>query len=590
MWKYLPTFELSLAMIITRQTWTVNCLMARMKAIGKIKKATSTGKGKIIALSILVIILSAIVGGIWYWNTHKKAIIRDQLESAIRKKSKGLYIISYGELSLDEINGNLSVENLSIAYDSNKYISLKENIPPTLFKIRVPQIIVSGVKTPRALIDQEIVGRTVKIINPEIELFYTYAGKDSSRNTPSKEVYEQILGNLNLIRMDTVLLSGAKISTASLKTGIKNIELTNAAIQLEDVSIDSASSQDNTRLLFAKQLSVSCGRFNWKSHKQPYSYTVDSVYLNSGFKNVYVKGFHIDPLMGEDAFVKSLPTQDDRFDFAIDDITIAGIDMQALLQESIIADSVLIGSASFKIYRDLSIIRDKKNRVGTYPHQSVAKIPVPVNIRKMILTNTFVEYKEKNPRTNQAGRVQFNNTYATISNLTNDKNAIEKNNSMTVDISTRFLNKAPLRATWQFYLFNPKGRFDVKGNLGTINAKEVNILTRPMGPAQIDEGIIKNLQFNLAGDNYGMNGTVKMLYEDLKIAVLQKDEDSKKLKKKKLASFAANIIVKNANPAGNKDEARVIEVKNERDTNRSIFHLTWKTLFKGIKETVGIKK
>jgi hypothetical protein len=80
------------------------------------------------------------------------------------------------------------------------------------------------------------------------------------------------------------------------------------------------------------------------------------------------------------------------------------------------------------------------------------------------------------------------------------------------------------------------------------------------------------------------------VYDDLKIYVLERDKGSKELDKKTLATIAANIIIKNSNPQRKKDEPRVIEVQMERDTNRSIFYLVWKSLFKGIKETAGIKK
>ena len=87
-----------------------------------------------------------------------------------------------------------------------------------------------------------------------------------------------------------------------------------------------------------------------------------------------------------------------------------------------------------------------------------------------------------------------------------------------------------------------------------------------------------------------MNGTVKMLYEDLKVSVLEKEEGTKKLDKKTVASIAANIMIKNSNPANKKEDPKIINVQMERDTNRSIFYLVWKSLFKGIKETAGIKK
>jgi hypothetical protein len=86
-----------------------------------------------------------------------------------------------------------------------------------------------------------------------------------------------------------------------------------------------------------------------------------------------------------------------------------------------------------------------------------------------------------------------------------------------------------------------------------------------------------------------MDGTVKMLYEDLKVALLEKDKGATELDKKSLMSFLANFVIKNDNPRGNEDP-RIAQVHWERDPNRSLFNLCWKSLFKGIKETVGVKK
>ena len=81
---------------------------------------------------------------------------------------------------------------------------------------------------------------------------------------------------------------------------------------------------------------------------------------------------------------------------------------------------------------------------------------------------------------------------------------------MTADISTKFLNKTPLKVVWQFYLQNPRGRFDVKGSMGSIAAIHANPLTEPMGPARLEDGQINRLQFDFEGNNYATDGTVKM--------------------------------------------------------------------------------
>jgi hypothetical protein len=557
----------------------------------KIKKATSTPVGKIIALGILLLIIAAIGGGVIFWKIYRKQIVRNELENAVSKKSGGLYSIRYDSLLMDEAAGNLAVANLRLTYDSAIYISLqkKNDAPPTLLKITIPTLLVSGVKTPRALLSKEIVGKKLHIVNPVIDIYYTHTGKDSSKNIPTTEVYKQILGNLDMIQIDTLLITGAQISTRNMKTGKKNIQLDSASILLIDVAISEEHNKNPNDLLFAQQLYLNCKKLSWQSSNRLYNYSVDSVAVNSVDNTIHVKQFSIDPTLKEDAFVKSLPTQDDRFDFSFNDIRIRNINVKQLLDETVVADSVIIGSASFKIYRDLNMPRDKKNRVGTYPHQLLDKVPVSIVVKKLIIPAAFVEYKERNKITKQSGKVQFHKVYASISNLTNDKAAIQQNNVMTAEINASFLNKAPLKVTWQFYLQNPRGRFDIKGNLGSIAAPHANPLTVPMGPAKLEEGKINSVQFNFEGNNYRTDGSVKMLYNDLKLSLLEKDENSNKLDKKAMASFVANIVAKNDNPK-QKEEPRVIQVHMDRNTNRSIFYLVWKSIFKGIKETVGIKK
>jgi hypothetical protein len=60
--------------------------------------------------------------------------------------------------------------------------------------------------------------------------------------------------------------------------------------------------------------------------------------------------------------------------------------------------------------------------------------------------------------------------------------------------------------------------------------------------------MINGAEFNLQGHDYGMDGAVKFLYEDLTVTVLEKDKGVKELDKKSLLTFLANIAIKNSNP------------------------------------------
>src|SRR5699024_10876132 len=83
-------------------------------------------------------------------------------------------------------------------------------------------------------------------------------------------------------------------------------------------------------------------------------------------------------------------------------------------------------------------------------------------------------------------------------------------------------------------------------------------------------------------------GTVKMKYDRLKIAVLSHNEKKNELKKKGLASLAANLLlIRESNMQGS-GLPQSTQVFFSRKPQRSVFSYMWKSIFKGVKPLVGI--
>jgi len=100
--------------------------------------------------------------------------------------------------------------------------------------------------------------------------------------------------------------------------------------------------------------------------------------------------------------------------------------------------------------------------------------------------------------------------------------------------------------------------------------------------ASSEKGDINKVAFTINGDDYNGRGEALVLYQDLKIKLLKKSDDE--LKKKGLASFFANTLIKNNNPDNNKLRKGVIDFK--REINKSFFNLLWKSVFSGVKSTM----
>jgi hypothetical protein len=137
-------------------------------------------------------------------------------------------------------------------------------------------------------------------------------------------------------------------------------------------------------------------------------------------------------------------------------------------------------------------------------------------------------------------------------------------------------------------LADPAQRFQLKGSMEPIDAVALNPVTIPMGFVRIKKGKINGLEFDLHQDSLTIDGTVKALYEDLKVDFLKQKSGSTKLKSKKLFNIAANIVIKNANPSKHEDP-RMAKVHYEHSHGASIFNIAWNALFKGLRENVGAK-
>lgn len=536
---------------------------------------------------IIIIILSLLAVAYFGFKMYEKYFLESELNSALRKSTGGLYSFAYDEMTLDEVNGTLEIKNLNLYYDSVKYKLLEEK-PSTIFIINIPQLNINGIKTPQALLANEIDASVVRIQRPNIQLIHTNAGKYAKRITPEKEVYEQILGDLTKIKIDSVMIEDAGMQISNLKDTTKNsLQIKNVNIALGDILVNEKGQADLDRYMFAKSIQMSCGKIYHILNGGWYALKADSIYLSTDSKQLAIDEFQLEPRYDEETFVRKRPYQVDRFDVRSRKIMVHGIDMQELTEENICIDSVIAHNLQLDIYRDLSYERDTLNRVGKYPHQLIAKLPIPLYIGVLQMYEASITYKERSAKTKMAGEVKFLHTAAAIHNISNIPDSTAKYPYIDAYVDTRFLNRAPLNVKWRFYINDPQGKFDITAEMGLINATYLNELTEPMGPMHIDRGIIDKLKMQLFGTNMNMEGTVELLYRDLKVKAI-KVVDDQEFKQQGLKSFVANLIIKNNNPARKDKTPRIARVQNERDTNRSMFHLIWKTIFLGIKDIVGV--
>ena len=145
------------------------------------------------------------------------------------------------------------------------------------------------------------------------------------------------------------------------------------------------------------------------------------------------------------------------------------------------------------------------------------------------------------------------------------------------------MQRGKLRARFDFLLKDKNGSFGVSGRLNDMDGRELTPITRPLALVEIKSCYIQELTFNMQGNEKGASGTVKLIYDNLKIRILKRDEETSELKRKGLLSLFANALaVNNSNPRDGK--LHIAHPRYTRDPRKSFFNLVWKTLFTGVKE------
>ena len=360
----------------------------------------------------------------------------------------------------------------------------------------------------------------------------------------------------------------------------------NIGIKINNVTADEIYKVQKNPIDYSKEAEVSCSSITLKSKDGDYNYIYRNVVLNSLRKRLNIGSYTIKPMYGEREFANRQHFQRDRYDVVIKGLALEGIDMKNLIDKEIIASAIKANSLSAKIYRDLQKPLRDKSKLGRYPSQLVDKIEIPVNISRATFSNAYIEYKEREALSDSTGVVTFTDANLTIDNITNVPAAVQKNNAMKISFKAKAIGTIPIKGSFTFTLNDTTGKFIAVGSIPSFDAHLLNEVSVPMALMRINTGTINSLDFNFKGDNYGAGGKMVMKYTDLKVDVLKRDEESGGVKKKGLKSLLANIIVKNDNPRNGK--LREVNPHYDRDVRKSFFNLIWKTIFTGMKKTVGI--
>lgn len=542
-----------------------------------------------IIITVAVVLIFATAGVTWYLSIHWKGILDKELRRYVQEGSDSLYTLAYGRLDLNLLNGSLIIHHAALIPDSAVYQRLvaQQKAPKVLFNAKMERLQVSRMKLWRYFLNKEVDASSFSIVDPELVITEDQRSVDTT--TQQRSFYEAVNKNIRhfsigRVYMDKIKLTFTRIGKDSSKVISK---LDDVGVNIRGLQIDSLSQSDPTRFLYARAFDVSLEKWDHRTPDSLYWLHVKKVTYHATDEVLDVGEVELKPRYNRADFDKQIKTQKDMFQLVFRNINLEGLSRFDLLRQRLHIRNGSINGGELNVYRNRALPMPPGDKYGQFPNQLLAKLKLPLQIDTLTASGVDVSYTELNPKNGETGKIQFQRAGGTFRHITNIDSLVAKNKHCTADLHAILMKSGKLKASFDFILGDESGAFGVSGQLNNMDGKEFNPVTKPLGMVEIRSAQIKELEFHFQGNERSASGTLKFLYSNLKISMLKEEKDPNGNQRKGLASLLANLMaIKNENPSPG-EAVRIVKPRFQRDPKKSFFNLVWKTIFTGVKETVG---
>lgn len=545
--------------------------------------------GKKILIGLLIFSLIAAIAFQIFVTRYLPTIVKKRLEEVVLKGSDSLYKIEMGKFHLSFWGGSAQFQDLHITIDSIVYkrMSEEKSLPPLTSELTLPRVHLNGIGIWSLIFSRKINIREIMFDSAKVQLARHFRDSKNKMDN-SQPLWKLIQPRIRIIEIENIYCANLKINyrnVDSAKAFHWQIEKSN--ILISGVKVDSASANDSSRLLFAKNISFNATDVKLKTTDGLYTMQADDVSYLSAEKIMEIKKFTFLPAVSNQQFIKHFGYQHEIYTLKVPFIRLKNFLLpQWITNNRLQVNLVELASPAISIHMDRNAKPNPYSKKGKYPHQLLQKAHFLIQVNKIKATDASVTYTETNNVTNMTGKLNFPSLSGTIDNITNDPDVIRHNPECVADIRGIILQTGKLNTVFRFKLNDKNGGFAAKATITTLNASQLQPLFTAMTAVDMQSFNMQRLDYSVNGNENAATGSLSMKYAEMDI-LINKVGAGKSLDKKGFLSFLANrVLIYKENPMNDEEERKATGIVVQRDVTRSFFNLVWKTMFTSAGEIV----
>ena len=550
-----------------------------------------TRKRKLRRLGIIAAILLVLGLGTLFVlaRYYVEPVLRKRLHTLIIDGSDSLYTYQLGALKTNVFGGNIDVENLQIRVDSNRYYALEKQkaLPAMVMQVNVQRASIKGIGIFALLFNKKIRIDEISSRQADVRLLRSFRKEDTSTAVTRNKLplWKALQPTIKDISVDRVKLDGIKLlyrNTEEIDAAKLQFDRCDAVF--ENIRIDSAAVADTGRLGYVENFSLRFNDLKFRTPDSAYKLKAEWITYNSATRLLQIDSFKLQPTLKKEDRVDSL--RKSWYTVEFNRVNFLGLRLDRYLRNNRVeADSVVFEKPRLEIYQDKAGLKSYASKIGQYPHQKLLDADAIIHIKKFITRDLQINVVERHAETHNEGVIGLNDIDLTVENIVNDPALIRQNPVATAAASGTIIG-SPIQAQFRFYLDSAEGRFDVKGTLQNVTAKQINPISTALANIEVPSANIELIDFFVRGEDYGADADVRMRYSNLSIVFYKLDKETGDLSTR---GFLTNLLNKFAiytsNPASG-TERTANDVKTARLTTQSFFGVIWQAVFAGMQNII----
>lgn len=540
-------------------------------------------------LMVLVIVVGAVA---WYVSGKIKPFVQRELGAVVNKATNGLYHISFNKVNVNPLFGNASLTEVSLVADTIVYRKLvqEKKAPNNLYQIQLKKLSIKKFHLIKAYFDRQLEIDLLLFDNPCITMVNKSLKFNEERlPQPEKSPYDYIKNMFSALHVKTIDFKNASfkyIDNNNVKPDVDTIS--NITITLKDWLIDATSAKDKNRFYLLKDAYVYLNNYTYATPDSMYYIKASQFEFSASEKKLNIKEFALEPRYSEQEFAKVGGYARDRYSLKLNNIDFYGINLFSYIKKrEVLAEEMNIANGTLSVFNDNSYPKLLKDKTGRFPHQLLQKINIPITIKKINLNKLDISYAEFDAKSGQRGRISFNNTSGVISNVTNEAKYKKIDPIIDANLESYLMGQGKLNVGFKFNVTAPKADFSYQGRLLNMDGRQLNYITRPLAMVQIKNCFVKKFAFDIKANEDFAQGKVEFRYNDLSVGLMKRHEKGERLKRLGILSLLANAMIIYSDNPSDDGKFTLAPIYYKRQPTGSFFNFIWKTLFQGVKYSIG---